>query len=58
VYPNLVNAADYGVPQDRWRVILMGLNKGWALRNTFFLLLWIKKRQFETLLFPGKGIQI
>jgi DNA (cytosine-5)-methyltransferase 1 len=27
VYPNLVNAADYGVPQDRWRVILIGLNK-------------------------------
>jgi DNA (cytosine-5)-methyltransferase 1 len=27
VYPNLVNAADYGVPQDRWRVILIGLKK-------------------------------
>jgi DNA (cytosine-5)-methyltransferase 1 len=27
VYPCLVNAADYGVPQDRWRVILIGLNK-------------------------------
>lgn len=24
VFPNLVNAADYGVPQDRWRVILFG----------------------------------
>jgi DNA (cytosine-5)-methyltransferase 1 len=27
VFPNLVNAADYGVPQDRWRVVLIGLNK-------------------------------
>jgi DNA (cytosine-5)-methyltransferase 1 len=27
VYPSLVNAADYGVPQDRWRVILIGLNR-------------------------------
>lgn len=27
VFPNLVNAADYGVPQDRWRVILIGVRK-------------------------------
>lgn len=24
VFPNLVNTADYGVPQDRWRVIMLG----------------------------------
>lgn len=27
VFPNLVNAADYGVPQDRWRVLLLGFRK-------------------------------
>lgn len=27
VFPNLINAADYGVPQDRWRVILVGFRK-------------------------------
>lgn len=27
VYPTLVNAADYGVPQDRWRVIMVGVRK-------------------------------
>ncbi|MFP3155088.1 DNA cytosine methyltransferase [Lachnospiraceae bacterium ZAX-1] len=27
VFPTLVNAADYGVPQDRWRVIMMGIRK-------------------------------
>lgn len=27
VFPSLVNAADYGVPQDRWRVILLGFRK-------------------------------
>ena len=27
VFPQLVNAADYGVPQDRWRVILLGFSK-------------------------------
>jgi DNA (cytosine-5)-methyltransferase 1 len=27
VFPNLVNAADYGVPQDRWRVIMVGFRK-------------------------------
>jgi len=27
VFPNLVNAADYGVPQDRWRVILVGFHR-------------------------------
>ncbi len=27
VFPTLVNAADYGVPQDRWRVIMVGIRK-------------------------------
>lgn len=27
VYPTLVNAADYGVPQDRWRVVMVGFRK-------------------------------
>ncbi|WP_338432257.1 DNA cytosine methyltransferase [Clostridium tyrobutyricum] len=27
VYPKLVNASDYGVPQDRWRVIMVGFRK-------------------------------
>lgn len=27
VFPNLINAADYGVPQDRWRVILVGFRR-------------------------------
>lgn len=27
VFPSLVNAADYGVPQDRWRVVLLGFRK-------------------------------
>lgn len=27
VYPTLINAADYGVPQDRWRVIMIGFRK-------------------------------
>ena len=27
VFPNLVNAANYGVPQDRWRVIMIGIRK-------------------------------
>lgn len=27
VFPTLVNAADYGVPQDRWRVIMIGFKK-------------------------------
>jgi len=27
VYPQLLNAADYGVPQDRWRVVLFGFRK-------------------------------
>lgn len=27
VFPQLVNAADYGVPQDRWRVIMLGVRK-------------------------------
>lgn len=31
IYP--VNAADYGVPQDRFRVIIVGLNKEWLCEN-------------------------
>lgn len=27
VFPSLVNAANYGVPQDRWRVIMIGVRK-------------------------------
>ncbi|NLL07206.1 MAG: DNA cytosine methyltransferase [Clostridiaceae bacterium] len=27
VFPNLVNAADYGVPQDRWRVFMIGFRR-------------------------------
>ncbi len=27
VFPTLVNAADYSVPQDRWRVIMVGFRK-------------------------------
>lgn len=27
VFPQLVNAADYSVPQDRWRVIMIGFRK-------------------------------
>jgi len=36
VFPNLVNAADYGVPQDRWRVILMGFKKELGIKKYKF----------------------
>ncbi len=36
VTPRLVNAADYGVPQDRWRVLLVGLCKDLFNRNFIF----------------------
>lgn len=36
VFPNLVNAADYGVPQDRWRVILVGFNKELGINEYTF----------------------
>ncbi|WP_303859947.1 DNA cytosine methyltransferase [Alkalibaculum bacchi] len=36
VFPNLVNAADYGVPQDRWRVIMVGLRKDLGITNFEF----------------------
>jgi DNA (cytosine-5)-methyltransferase 1 len=36
VYHNLVNAADYGVPQDRWRVILYGFRKDLEVKDFKF----------------------
>lgn len=36
VFPNLVNAADYGVPQDRWRVILLGFKKQLGVKKFEF----------------------
>lgn len=36
VFPSLVNAADYGVPQDRWRVIMIGFQKQIGIKNYRF----------------------
>ncbi len=36
VFPNLVNAADYGVPQDRWRVILIGFRRDLRINSYKF----------------------
>lgn len=36
VFPTLVNAADYGVPQDRWRVIMMGFRKNLGITSYTF----------------------
>jgi DNA (cytosine-5)-methyltransferase 1 len=36
VFPSLVNAADYGVPQDRWRVILVGFRDGLGIDSYEF----------------------
>lgn len=36
VFPHLVNAADYGVPQERWRVIMMGFRKDLGIKNYEF----------------------
>jgi DNA (cytosine-5)-methyltransferase 1 len=36
VFPYLVNAADYGVPQDRWRVFLVGFRKDLNVSNVLF----------------------
>jgi len=36
VFPNLVNAADYGVPQDRWRVIFLGFKKEMGIKQYSF----------------------
>jgi len=36
VFPSLVNAADYGVPQNRWRVILLGFRKDMEINQYTF----------------------
>lgn len=36
VFPSLVNAADYGVPQDRWRVIMIGIRKDLKVKGYEF----------------------
>lgn len=36
VFPTLVNAADYGVPQDRWRVIILGIRKDLDIKEYRF----------------------
>lgn len=36
VFPTLINAADYGVPQDRWRVIMIGFRKDLGIKNYEF----------------------
>lgn len=36
VFPSLVNAADYGVPQDRWRVIMIGIRKDLGISHYEF----------------------
>lgn len=36
VFPTLVNAADYGVPQDRWRVIMIGFRKDLGIEKYKF----------------------
>ncbi|MGL4484292.1 MAG: DNA cytosine methyltransferase, partial [Anaerovoracaceae bacterium] len=42
VFPNLINAADFGVAQDRWRVVLMGFKKELDIKH--FKLESISKR--------------
>lgn len=36
VFPSLVNAANYGVPQDRWRVIMIGFRKDLGINSYEF----------------------
>lgn len=36
VFPSLVNAADYGIPQARWRVILLGFRKDMGINQYKF----------------------
>ncbi len=36
VSPHLVNAADYGVPQDRWRVFMIGFRKDLKIKEFKF----------------------
>ncbi|MEG1760564.1 MAG: DNA cytosine methyltransferase [Hydrogenoanaerobacterium sp.] len=43
VFPNLVNASDYGVPQDRWRVIMIGVRKDLGITKFVFPPVFDKK---------------
>lgn len=36
VFPNLVNAADYGTPQDRWRVFMIGFRRDLNISQFIF----------------------
>lgn len=36
VFPNLVNASNYAVPQDRWRVIMVGIRKDLGIETYQF----------------------
>lgn len=36
VFPTLLNAADYGVPQDRWRVIMLGFQEDLGITDYQF----------------------
>ena len=36
VFPKLLNAADYSVPQDRWRVIMVGIRKDLEIKDFTF----------------------
>lgn len=43
VFPTLLNAADYSVPQDRWRVIMLGFRKDLGITSYQFPPAHIKK---------------
>lgn len=36
MFPNLINASDYSVPQDRWRVVLIGIRKDLGITHYEF----------------------